>query len=81
MNIPRITLRIGIDKHGATALAERLGKLWGKLMAGDNRGVLAGERLDKQAAGVPAEPVVTPQRIAKADNERFLHGPQLSALS
>ena len=79
MNVPRITLSIGIDKHGATALAERLGKLWGKLMAGDNRGVLAGERLGKQAAGMPTEPVIASQRIAVTDDEGLVHTLRLSA--
>ena len=69
---PGFTLGVGIDKHGAAALAERFGKFRGELMAGDDFNVLAGESPGKQAAGVPAEPVVTPQRIAVADDEAVM---------
>ena len=75
MDLPRLALSVGVDKYGAAALAERLGKFRSELMAGDNLGVLAGERLGKQTAGMPAEPVVTPQRIAVADDERFASWP------
>lgn len=36
MNIPRITLSVGIDKHGALRLAEPLGKFRSELVASDN---------------------------------------------
>jgi hypothetical protein len=71
MEIPRAALRVGVNKHGAPRLAKRLGEFRSELMAGDNLGVLASEFPGKQAAGVPAEPVITPQRIPIADDERF----------
>jgi hypothetical protein len=70
MDIPRRTLRVGVNKHGAAALAKRLGKFRSELMAGDNLGVLASELPGNQAAGVPAEPVITPQWIPVSDDER-----------
>jgi hypothetical protein len=69
MDFTRRTFRVGIDKHGVGALAERLGKFRGELMAGDDFDVLAGERLGKQAAGVPAKRVITSQGIAVADDQ------------
>jgi hypothetical protein len=71
MDIPRVTLSVSVNKHGAAALAKRLGKFRSELMAGDNLSVLASELPGNQAAGVPAEPVVTPQRIPVADDERL----------
>ena len=69
MDIPRRALSVGVNKHRTAAPAERLGKFRGELMAGDNLGVVAGERLGKQTAGVPAKPVITPQGIAVADDK------------
>jgi hypothetical protein len=69
MDFTRRTFGISIDKHGAAALAERLGKFRGELMAGDDFDVLAGERLGEQAAGMPAKRVISPQRIAVADDK------------
>jgi hypothetical protein len=69
MDIPRPAPNVGVDKHGAPRLAKRLGKLRGELMAGDNLGVIASECLSKQAASVPAKPVVAPQGIPVADDK------------
>jgi hypothetical protein len=68
MDISRLTLSVGVDKHGAAAQAKSRGELRSELMAGNDLDGLAGERLGKQAAGVPAEPVITPQRISVANN-------------
>jgi hypothetical protein len=76
LDFTRLALRIGVDKHGAAALAERLGKFRGELVAGDNLGVLASELLTKQMAGVPAEPVITPQGISVANNQSPRSGVQ-----
>jgi len=51
------------------ALTEGLGKFGGELMAGDDFHLPAGESLGEQAAGVPAKRVITPQRIAVADDK------------
>jgi hypothetical protein len=69
MDFTRLTLSVGVDKHGAAALTERFGKFGGELMAGDNFGVLAHECLGEQTAGVPANRVIAPQRITVADNQ------------
>ena len=69
MDFTRLAVGVGVDKHRAAALAEGLGKFRGKLMAGDDFHVLAGERLGKQAAGVPAKRIITPQWVAVADDQ------------
>jgi hypothetical protein len=69
VDITRPTLCVGVYKHGAAALAERLGEFRSELMAGDSLDVLSGKRLGKQVAGVPAEPVVAPHRIPVADDK------------
>jgi hypothetical protein len=71
MDFPRLTLGVGINKHGATALAKRLGKFRSKLVARDNLGILASKLPGKQTADVPAEPVITPQWIPVTDDERL----------
>jgi hypothetical protein len=81
MNLTRLTLRVGVDKDGAAALAEGFGKFRGELMASDNFNVLAGERLSQQAAGMPAKGVITSQRIAVTDDERSVHSFQPWACS
>jgi hypothetical protein len=69
MDFTRLALGVGVDKHHAAALAKGLGKFRGELMAGDGFRVLAGERLGKQAAGVPAKCIVTSQWVAVADDK------------
>jgi hypothetical protein len=69
VDLTRFALGVGVDKHHATELAKRLGKFRGELMAGEDFRVLAGKHLGKQTAGVPAEPVITPQRVAVADDK------------
>jgi hypothetical protein len=69
MDTPRLTQRVGVDKHGEPRLAERLGKFRSELMAGDNFSVLAGKSLGKRTAGVPPESVITSQRIPIADDK------------
>ncbi|MGD0221609.1 MAG: hypothetical protein ABSF71_04675 [Terriglobia bacterium] len=63
VDFTRLSLSGGIDKHGAAAMAERLGKLGRKLMTGNDPDALAGKCLGKQSAGVPAKAVVAPQRV------------------
>jgi hypothetical protein len=69
MDLTRLALGVGVDKHRAVALTEGLGKFGGELMAGDDFHLPAGESLGEQAAGVPAKRVITPQRIAVADDK------------
>jgi hypothetical protein len=81
MDLSRRALRVGVDKHRAARLAEGLGKFRSELVASDYFRALVGERLGKQSAGLPAEPIITPQRITIADDKRFVHSFQLSAIS
>ena len=81
MDFTRLTLGIGVDKHGAAALAERFGKFGRKLMAGNDFDFLPRKRLSQQSAGMPPQRVVTSQRIAVANDKRFIHSFQLPALT
>jgi hypothetical protein len=69
MNISRIALGVGVDKHGALRLAKPLGEFRSKLVASDNLHVVAGELPAKPAARVPAEPVIAPQGVPITDDE------------
>jgi hypothetical protein len=69
MDFARLTLGIGVDKDGASALAETFGKFRRKLMAGTDFNVFSGKPLSQQTAGVPAQRVVTSQGVAVADDK------------
>jgi hypothetical protein len=69
MDIARLNLSVGVNEHRPARPAERLGEFRSELVAGDNLGVMAGERLGKQAASVPAEPVIAPQGVPVADDK------------
>lgn len=63
------TISVSVDEHRASALAEGFGKFGGKLVAGYDLNILTEECLGKHTAGVPAEPVVTAQRIPVTDDK------------
>jgi len=73
VDLPRLTLGIGIDENGLAALAERFGEFRGKLMAGDHLNIMTSEFASNQAASVPAESVVAAQRISVADDQHLAH--------
>jgi len=69
MDLPRHSLNISIDEHRARVLAESLCQFRRKLVTGNDLCALADELLSKQPPGVPAETVITAQRVSVAYDE------------
>src|ERR1019366_2967385 len=80
MDLARTSPGVRVEEDRELAAAERLGDFRRELVAGHYFHLTARERRDQIPGYMPAEPVITAQRIPVTDNQRLSRHSALHAL-